>query len=129
MAWKEQALRAFCSATSSASAGEFSLDDSKRLCILILEKALKQLPEGQDTVLGVFDLKGFKQKNGDLGFAGFLVSMLTFLLCWKAAVYKLLRVLMLIDSYMWQRVTCQLSSAENVSALATVRHKNDAYAY
>jgi len=53
------------------------LDDSKRLCILILEKALKQLPEGQDTVLGVFDLRGFKQKNGDLGFAGFLVSMLT----------------------------------------------------
>lgn len=53
------------------------MDDSKRLCILILEKALKQLPEGQDTVLGVFDLKGFKQKNGDLGFAGFLVSMLT----------------------------------------------------
>jgi len=28
-------------------------------------------------VLGVFDLRGFKQKNGDLGFAGFLVSMLT----------------------------------------------------
>ena len=53
------------------------MDDSKRLCILILEKALKQLPEGQDTVLGVFDLRGFKQKNGDLGFAGFLVSMLT----------------------------------------------------
>lgn len=52
--------------------GEYSLDDSKRLCILILEKALKQLPEGQDTVLGVFDLRGFKQKNGDLGFAGFL---------------------------------------------------------
>lgn len=54
--------------------GEFSLDDSKRLCVLTLEKALKQLPEGQDTVLGIFDLRGFKQKNGDLGFAGFLVS-------------------------------------------------------
>ena len=53
------------------------MDDSKRLCILILEKALKQLPEGQDTVLGVFDLRGFKQKNGDLGFASFLVRMLT----------------------------------------------------
>ena len=54
--------------------GEFSLDDSKRLCVLTLEKALKQLPEGQDTVLGIFDLRGFKQRNGDLGFAGFLVS-------------------------------------------------------
>lgn len=54
--------------------GEFSLDDSKRLCVLTLEKALKQLPEGQDTVLGIFDLRGFKQKNGDLGFAAFLVS-------------------------------------------------------
>ncbi|KAL3150914.1 hypothetical protein ABBQ32_000665 [Trebouxia sp. C0010 RCD-2024] len=52
--------------------GEYSLDDSKRLCVLILEKALKQLPEGQETVLGIFDLKGFKQKNGDLGFAAFL---------------------------------------------------------
>lgn len=52
--------------------GEYSLDDSKRLCVLILEKALKQLPEGQDTVLGVFDLRGFKQRNGDLGFAAFL---------------------------------------------------------
>jgi hypothetical protein len=57
------------------------LDDSKRLCILILEKALKQLPEGQDTVLGIFDLRGFKQKNGDLGFAGFLVSMLMVFCC------------------------------------------------
>lgn len=55
--------------------GEYSLDDSKRLCVLILEKALKQLPEGQETVLGIFDLKGFKQKNGDLGFAAFLVSV------------------------------------------------------
>ena len=54
--------------------GDFSLDDSKRLCVLTLEKALKQLPEGQNTVLGIFDLRGFKQKNGDLGFAGFLVS-------------------------------------------------------
>ena len=54
--------------------GQFSLDDSKRLCVLILEKALKQLPDDQDTVLGIFDLRGFKQKNGDLGFAAFLVS-------------------------------------------------------
>ncbi len=60
--------------TNFCVAGEFSLDDSKRLCILILEKALEQLPEGQGTVLGIFDLRGFKQKNGDLGFAGFLVS-------------------------------------------------------
>lgn len=58
--------------SSLHNTGEFSLDDSKRLCVLILEKALKELPEGQDTVLGIFDLKGFKQKNGDLGFARFL---------------------------------------------------------
>lgn len=57
-----------------SATGEFSLDDSKRLCVLTLEKALKQLPDDQDTVLGIFDLKGFKQKNGDLGFAAFLVS-------------------------------------------------------
>jgi len=80
-AWQGPAFRSFLSAPSLASAGEFSLDDSKRLCILILEKALKQLPEGQDTVLGIFDLRGFKQKNGDLGFAGFLVSMLMVFCC------------------------------------------------
>lgn len=60
--------------------GEFSLDDSKRLCVLTLEKALKQLPEGQDTVLGIFDLRGFKQKNGDLGFAAFFERYLLHIL-------------------------------------------------
>ena len=55
-------------------AGEWELDDSKRLCVYMLERAISQLPEGQETVLGIFDLRGFKNKNADLGFVRFLVS-------------------------------------------------------
>lgn len=61
--------------TLSLYAGEFPLDDSKRLCVLILEDALKQLPKGQETVLGIFDLQGFNNKNSDLGFVRFLVDI------------------------------------------------------
>lgn len=57
-------------------AGEWQLDDSKRLCVYMLERAISQLPEGQETVLGIFDLRGFKNKNADLGFVRFLVG------CW-----------------------------------------------
>ena len=55
-------------------AGEWELDDSKRLCVYMLERAISQLPEGQETVLGIFDLRGFKNKNADLGFVRFLVG-------------------------------------------------------
>jgi hypothetical protein len=34
----------------------------------LIEKALSQLPPGCETFLGIFDLRGFKQKNGDLKF-------------------------------------------------------------
>lgn len=40
----------------------------------MLERAISQLPEGQETVLGIFDLRGFKNKNADLGFVRFLVG-------------------------------------------------------
>eukprot|EP00891_Asterochloris_glomerata_P004220 jgi/Astpho2/4220/Aster-05183 len=55
--------------------GEWQLDDSKRLCVYMLERAISQLPEGQETVLGIFDLRGFKNKNADLGFVRFLVDI------------------------------------------------------
>jgi hypothetical protein len=55
--------------------GEYPLEDSKRLCVYMLEKALSQLPEGQETVLGIFDLRGFKNRNTDLGFVRFLVDI------------------------------------------------------
>ena len=62
--------------TSFWPAGEWELDDSKRLCVYMLERAISQLPEGQETVLGIFDLRGFKNKNADLGFVRFLVGSL-----------------------------------------------------
>jgi len=54
---------------------EFPLDDSKRHCVHLLEVALAQLPEGGDTLLGVFDLRGFRNRNADLGFVRFLVDI------------------------------------------------------
>jgi hypothetical protein len=53
--------------------GEFPLDDSKRLCVHLLDKAIASLPEGGETLLGIFDLRGFGNRNADLGFVRFLV--------------------------------------------------------
>ena len=53
--------------------GEFPLDDSKRLCVHLLEKAIASLPEGGETLVGIFDLRGFGNRNADLGFVRFLV--------------------------------------------------------
>lgn len=51
------------------------LVESQRLCVYTLERALERLPEGQDTLLGIFDLRGFKSKNGDMGFVKFMVDI------------------------------------------------------
>ena len=48
--------------------------ESKKHCIYLIEKALSQLPPGAERILGIFDLRGFKQKNGDLKFVRFLVG-------------------------------------------------------
>lgn len=55
-------------------AGEYPLDDSKRLCVHTLESAMQAFTPGTETILGIFDLKGFSSKNADLGFVRFLVS-------------------------------------------------------
>jgi hypothetical protein len=57
--------------------GEFPLDDSKRLCVHLLEKAIASLPEGGETLVGIFDLRGFGNRNADLGFVRFLVRIQT----------------------------------------------------
>jgi hypothetical protein len=57
--------------------GEFPLDDSKRLCVHLLEKAIASLPEGGETLVGIFDLRGFGNRNADLGFVRFLVRQRT----------------------------------------------------
>jgi len=54
-------------------AGEFPLDSSKRYCAYLLEQAIAQLPPDGETILGIFDLRGFKTRNADFGFVRFLV--------------------------------------------------------
>lgn len=54
-------------------AGQRPLDDSKKLCAFLLESAINELPEGTETILGIFDLRGFGSRNADLGFVRFLV--------------------------------------------------------
>eukprot|EP00889_Picochlorum_renovo_P005672 jgi/Picre1/32702/NNA_008047.t1 len=48
---------------------------SQQLCVYTLERALEKLPEGQDTVLGIFDLRGFQSRNADMGFVKFMVDI------------------------------------------------------
>ncbi len=52
--------------------------ESQQLCVFLLEQAISKMPrDGEpDTILGIFDLKGFSHKNTDLGFIRFLVSFL-----------------------------------------------------
>ena len=56
-------------------AGERPLDDSKRLCAHLLEKAIHELDDDCETILGIFDLRGFGTQNADFGFVQFLVSL------------------------------------------------------
>lgn len=59
------------------TAGQTPLVESQRLCVHLLDRAMTDLEaQGwqQETVLGVFDLRGFTSKNADLGFIRFLVS-------------------------------------------------------
>lgn len=39
----------------------------------LLDKAIASLPEGGETLVGIFDLRGFGNRNADLGFVRFLV--------------------------------------------------------
>ncbi|CAL5221135.1 g3271 [Coccomyxa viridis] len=55
--------------------GERPLDDSKRLCAHLLEKAVDELDDGGETILGIFDLRGFGTQNADFGFVRFLVDV------------------------------------------------------
>ena len=54
-------------------AGDFTLQDSERLCAFVIESALQRLPEGGESILGVFDLRGFGPSNADFDFFYFLV--------------------------------------------------------
>jgi hypothetical protein len=56
------------------AAGEFPIDDSKRLCTCMLDTALARLPPGGEQFLGVIDLKGMSLSNVDLEFVAFMVE-------------------------------------------------------
>eukprot|EP00897_Mesotaenium_endlicherianum_P007922 jgi/Mesen1/7158/ME000037S06519 len=47
---------------------------SQQLCVFLIERALARLPPGEEQMLGIFDLRGFKSKNGDLAFVKFLID-------------------------------------------------------
>jgi hypothetical protein len=48
---------------------------SQQLCVFTLERALEKLPEDQDTILGIFDLRGFQSRNADMGFVKFMIDI------------------------------------------------------
>ena len=67
-------------------AGASSLQDSQRLCVHLMDLALERLavaeaaarpgtPPPPQTVLGIFDLRGFTSANADWGFVRFLVDI------------------------------------------------------
>lgn len=54
--------------------GAHPLASSIRLASFVLDRAVAALPPGTDTLVGVFDLRGFGPANADLAFARFLVD-------------------------------------------------------
>ena len=58
--------------------GEFSEQDSQRLCAYYVEQAVASRPAGVDTVLGVFDVSGFGLQNADFAFVRFLIQCFFF---------------------------------------------------
>lgn len=67
----------WCYSSGMGRTGMFPLDSSKRYCAYLLEQAIAQLPEDCETILGIFDLRGFRTRNADFGFVRFLVRART----------------------------------------------------
>lgn len=55
--------------------GRFPLRNTQKICALVAEEALGKMPEGCETVLAVFDMRGFGPLNADLLLARFLVDL------------------------------------------------------
>ena len=54
--------------------GDHPLPSSIALASYTLEAAVNSLAPGTDTLVGIFDLRGFRPRNADLAFARFLVD-------------------------------------------------------
>lgn len=50
--------------------------EDEKLCVFLIEKALRKLPAGKEEILGIFDLRGFGMDNADLKFITFVVSFM-----------------------------------------------------
>eukprot|EP00884_Botryococcus_braunii_P020362 jgi/Botrbrau1/7009/Bobra.0165s0038.1 len=55
--------------------GQRPLEESQRYCAYLLEEALRMMQDDTETILGIFDLRGFGPSNADFGFVRFLVDV------------------------------------------------------
>ena len=78
---------------------------SQKLCAYLMETALLKLPEGQETVLGIFDFEGAGAQNIDLEFAKFLVSI---------------SHILLLDIFISQAIMAWLWSAHQITSQGSV---------
>ncbi|KAF9667896.1 hypothetical protein SADUNF_Sadunf15G0070800 [Salix dunnii] len=51
--------------------------ENEKLCVFLIEKALRKLVAGKEQILGIFDLRGFSTKNADLTYLTFLGQTLS----------------------------------------------------
>ncbi|KAF9624650.1 hypothetical protein IFM89_012696 [Coptis chinensis] len=49
--------------------------ENQKFCVYLIEKALSKLPEGEEEILGIFDLRGFSIENADIEFLKFLFDV------------------------------------------------------
>ncbi|KAK3037548.1 hypothetical protein RJ639_030356, partial [Escallonia herrerae] len=49
--------------------------EDEKLCVFLIERALRELPDGKEEILVIMDLRGFGTKNADLKFLTFLVMI------------------------------------------------------
>ncbi|KAL7153512.1 hypothetical protein ABFS83_04G173900 [Erythranthe nasuta] len=56
--------------------GEFEQYEDEKLCVFMIEKALSKLPSGNQEILAVIDLRGFRTQNADIKFLTFVFDAL-----------------------------------------------------
>ena len=69
---------AFLRASYSLASQPARLTKSQQLCAYLIERAIEQLPPGEEQFHGIFNLHGFNPRNTDLKFVTFLVSFVVF---------------------------------------------------
>lgn len=50
--------------------------EDEKLCVFLIEKALRKLAAGKEQILGIIDLRGFSTRNADLKFLTFLFDVI-----------------------------------------------------